>query len=79
MMRLPGFSAESSLRRASTAYQWDPYAHETLPGAVVIARVECSTAAHLHGTATVEEYLGSYYVCCCPDDFRQPCECTGIV
>ena len=31
------------------------------------------------GTMSVEEYNGSYYVCCCPDAFELPCECTGIV
>lgn len=49
------------------------------PGAAVIAQVPCTTVTKLPGDATVEEYLGSYYVCCCPDEFEEPCECTGIV
>jgi hypothetical protein len=88
---LPGFTAESSLEQPAGSgakgnwqRQYRTAGRQLHPGNVgsatvpnLIPAVECSTG--VPGTLSVEEYNGSYYVCCCPDDFRKPCQCTGIV
>ena len=74
---LPGFTAEMALERFSAFTVSQTVADTSGTTSGLIPAVECSKG--VPGTLSVEEYLGSYYVCCCPDDFRKPCDCTGIV
>ena len=74
--RRPGFTAESALARPATR-DYSGRARDPGVRAGLVPAVDCSPGTP--GSMSVEEYQGMYYVCCCPDDFRKPCDCTGIV
>lgn len=77
---LPGFTAEAALGRfipSGSRRPGRPYATGLRLSSSEDPATQCSGG--VPGTTSIEEYLGNYYVCCCPDDFLLPCECTGIV